>query len=235
MSTVNRVLHPNPDTSLDVYVARGGMAGFKEAQQLTQQEIIDKVSASGLRGRGGAGFHTGRKWIAVSGNAKATRRPASVIDNGAEGEPGTFKDRSIIRSSPFVLLEGALIAARAVGADLVVIALKDTFHTEVALVESALEELKAAGYGNDLEWLVFRGPDEYLYGEESALLETIDGRYPFPRIVPTFRSGVSKDGDFGTPPPRSSTTLRRSPTCRGYLHTVRIGTGESARRSLLAR
>ena len=158
MSTVNRVLHPNPDTSLDVYVARGGMAGFKEAQQLTQQEIIDKVLASGLRGRGGAGFPTGRKWITVSGNAKATRRPASVIVNGAEGEPGTFKDRSIIRSSPFVLLEGALIAARAVGADLFVIALKDTFNTEVALVESALEKLKAAGYGNDLEWLVFRGP-----------------------------------------------------------------------------
>ena len=201
MTAIRRVLHPNPDTSLDVYVARGGLGGLTEAQHRTADEIIDIVAASGLRGRGGAGFPTGRKWRTVAGNSMGRSRRASLIVNGAEGEPGTFKDRSIIRGSPFVVLEGAMIAARAVGADFVAIALKESFSTEVDLIEVALHELKEAGYGTDLEWLIFQGPDEYLYGEESALLETIDGRFPFPRNVPTFRSGVSKATDYGWPPP----------------------------------
>ncbi|MCA1691220.1 MAG: hypothetical protein LC733_03100 [Actinobacteria bacterium] len=116
--------------------------------------------------------------------------PSTVIVNAAEGEPGTFKDRTILRRNPYVVVEGALIAARAVGADLVVLASKRSFGGEVDRMREAIEEVENAGWADDIELMVFEGPDEYLYGEESALLETIDGRWPFPRVVPTFRRGL---------------------------------------------
>lgn len=197
----HRVLHTRPDHTLDEYLGRGGGIGYLAALKLTPAEIIDVVQKSGLRGRGGAGFPVGRKWRTVAGNALA-HGPATVIVNGAEGEPGTFKDRTIIRNSPFIVIEGALIAARAIGADLIVIALKEAFTEEVLRLRAAIEEIKEAGYATGVEWLIFEGPDEYLFGEESALLETIDGRFPFPRIVPTFRRGVEiSKADDGWPPP----------------------------------
>jgi len=116
--------------------------------------------------------------------------PTTVIVNAAEGEPGTLKDRSILRRNPYVVVEGALIAARAVGADLVIFAMKRSFGGEVDRVGAAIEEADVAGWSEGVEVLVFEGPDEYLYGEESALLDTIDGGWPFPRVVPTFRRGI---------------------------------------------
>ena len=118
--------------------------------------------------------------------------PSTVIVNAAEGEPGTFKDRTILRRNPYVVIEGALIAARAVGADLVVVATKQAFEGEIDRVREAIEDIEDAGWNEGVELVVFEGPDEYLYGEESALLETIDGRWPFPRIVPTFRRGLRR-------------------------------------------
>ena len=118
--------------------------------------------------------------------------PSTVVDNGAEGEPGTFKDRTILRTNPYQVVEGAIIAAKAVGADLVIFALKRSFEVECARVRAAIEEITAAGWSRGLQLEVFEGPDEYLYGEESALLETIQGGYPFPRVAPTFRRGVFK-------------------------------------------
>ncbi len=191
MSLVHRVLYPSPITSLDEYLARGGGMGIEAARAMTPSAIIERVLASGLRGRGGAGFPTGRKWETVAANHSPTQ-PSTVIVNAAEGEPGTFKDRTILRRNPYVVLEGALIAARAVGADLVVVAMKEAFEGEIDRVREAIEDVECAGWNDGVELVVFEGPDEYLYGEESALLETIDGRWPFPRIVPTFRRGLRR-------------------------------------------
>lgn len=189
MTLVHRVLHPKPILSLDEYLARAGGKGIETARQMTPEAVIERVLASGLRGRGGAGFPTGRKWQTVAQNHSAAA-PATVVVNGAEGEPGTFKDRTILRRNPFLVIEGALIAAGAVGADMVIFAMKRSFEGELARMRAAIEEAEAAGWSQDVELIVFEGPDEYLYGEESALLETIDGRWPFPRIVPTFRRGL---------------------------------------------
>jgi NADH-quinone oxidoreductase subunit F len=185
-----RVLHPTVISSLDEYRAAGGLAGLQAASERHSSEIIDIVLDSGLRGRGGAGFPTGRKWQTVAANALSTS-PSTVVVNGAEGEPGTFKDRSILRRNPYQVIEGAYVAARAVHADRVVIALKRSFAGEVARTRAALDEMRAAKVLPDtIPCSVFEGPDEYLYGEETALLETLDGRGPFPRVVPPFRVGL---------------------------------------------
>ena len=123
--------------------------------------------------------------------------PATVIVNGAEGEPGTFKDRSILRNNPYQVIEGAFIAARAVHADRVIIALKGSFTVEVERTRAALAEMRAANVlPAAIGCSIFEGPNEYLYGEESALLETIDGRGPFPRVVPPYRVGLLGDDPY---------------------------------------
>jgi NADH:ubiquinone oxidoreductase subunit F (NADH-binding) len=185
----HRVLHPEPIASLDEYFERGGGLGIEAARKVEPEALIAELEASGLRGRGGAGFPTGRKWRTVAEYRSRLVR-TSVVVNGAEGEPGTFKDRTILRNNPYHVIEGALIAARAVGADEVVIGLKRSFGREVTRVRGAIEEAVAAGWAEGVRVSVFEGPGEYLYGEETALLETIDGRYPFPRVAPPFRRGV---------------------------------------------
>jgi NADH-quinone oxidoreductase subunit F len=192
MTLVHRVLYPQAIVSLEDYVTRGGGKGIAQARQMSPAAIIEKVTASGLRGRGGAGFLTGRKWQTVAEN-RSPAQPSTVIVNAAEGEPGTFKDRTILRRNPFLTVEGALIAARAVGADLIVFATKRSFGGEVERLREAIEEAEDAGWCDEASLQVFEGPDEYLYGEESALLETIDGRWPFPRVVPTFRRGLKTE------------------------------------------
>jgi NADH:ubiquinone oxidoreductase subunit F (NADH-binding) len=191
VTIVHRVLHPSPITSLDEYVQTGGGRGVEAATGLKPQRIIALVRAAGLRGRGGAGYSTGRKWQTVARN-RSPVEPSTVVVNGAEGEPGTFKDRAILRSNPYQVIEGAIIAAKAVGADLIIIALKKSFEVECARVRAAIDEIAAAGWSRGLQLELFEGPDEYLYGEESALLETIQGGYPFPRVSATFRRGVFK-------------------------------------------
>jgi NADH:ubiquinone oxidoreductase subunit F (NADH-binding) len=201
MTLVHRVLFPEPITTLDEYLARGGGAGLSSALGRDPQAIISEVEASGLRGRGGAGFPTGRKWRTVC-DYHAPEMASTVVVNGAEGEPGTFKDRTILRVTPYAVIEGALIAARAVGADEIMFGLKRTFATEVARLRSALDEVQAAGWTEGLRVGVFEGSNEYLYGEETALLESIEGRYPLPRIAPPYRRGdrevVETDADLGT-------------------------------------
>jgi NADH-quinone oxidoreductase subunit F len=188
-----RVLRPTVVSSLGAYRSTGGLAGLEAARTMSPDAIIATVLDSGLRGRGGAGFPAGRKWQTVADNARGGL-PASVVVNGAEGEPGTFKDRSILRHNPYQVIEGAFIAARAVHADRVVIALKRSFATEVQRTRRALAEMRAANVlPASIRAAVFEGPDEYLYGEESALLETIDGRGPFPRVVPPYRVGLLGD------------------------------------------
>ena len=190
MALVHRVLYPQPIISLADFLKRRGGQGIEAAMGMEPAAIIEMITASGLRGRGGAGFPTGVKWTTVAGN-RSPDVPTTVIVNGAEGEPGTFKDRTILRRNPYVVVEGALVAARAVGADLVVFALKQSFAGEVDRLRAAIEEVEDAGWCPGVNLVVFEGPDEYLYGEESALLEAIDGRWPFPRITPTFRRGIT--------------------------------------------
>ena len=191
MRTARRVLWPKDIESLDEYVARRGGAGLETARTKSPAQLISELEASGLRGRGGAGFPTGRKWRTMVEN-RSSEEPTTVVVNGAEGEPGTFKDRSIIRRCPYHVIEGAIIAARAVGADHIVFGLKKSFQREVVRIRSAIEEMVAAGWADGITFEVFQGPDEYLYGEETALLEAIDGRFPFPRLAPPFRRGVER-------------------------------------------
>jgi NADH-quinone oxidoreductase subunit F len=190
MTTVHRVLYPEPVATLADYVATGGGRGLEAARSVEADVLIAEVEASGLRGRGGAGFPTGTKWRTVLEHASPAVA-TTVVVNAAEGEPGTFKDRTILRRCPFHVLEGALIAARAVGATQVVFGMKATFEREVARVRAAVEEARAAGWVDDgVEVSVFEGPSEYLYGEETALLEALAGRQPFPRIAPPYRRGA---------------------------------------------
>jgi NADH:ubiquinone oxidoreductase subunit F (NADH-binding) len=116
MTLVHRVLFPHPIESLDEYLAIGGGAGLEKALGMDPDSIIETVRQSGLRGRGGAAFPTGVKWRTVRNNLSPAVA-STVVVNGAEGEPGTFKDRTILRNDPYTVVEGALIAARAVGAN----------------------------------------------------------------------------------------------------------------------
>ena len=188
---VHRVLPIGQHRTLDDYVAAGGGAGRRAALDADAVELIDLVRNSGLRGRGGAGFPTGIKWSTVAGLASESL-PTTVVVNGAEGEPGTFKDRAILRANPYAVLEGAVIAARAVGAPTAVIALKSTFVREIERVQRAIAEMEAAGWVDRGVLSVFEGPREYLFGEETALLESVAGRPPFPRIAPPWRRGATE-------------------------------------------
>jgi NADH:ubiquinone oxidoreductase subunit F (NADH-binding) len=184
-----RVLDATPVADLDAYLALGGGKGLEAARRLGVAGVIDEVDASGLRGRGGAGFPTGRKWRTVA-SYETPDVPAIVAVNAAEGEPGSFKDRSIIRANPYRVIEGALIAAGAVAADRILIATKASFARERARLQTAVDEVVAAGWATGIEISVVAGPSEYLYGEETALLEVLDGRGPFPRIAPPWRRGI---------------------------------------------
>jgi NADH:ubiquinone oxidoreductase subunit F (NADH-binding) len=196
MNSVPRVLDPRPVESLEGYVRGGGGRGLDAAGRLGEAATLDEVEASGLRGRGGAGFPTGRKWRTVAENRSSTM-PTTVVVNGAEGEPGSFKDRAILRANPYRVLEGALIAARAVGADGLVVAVKRSFRAEVDRLLSAIDEIRAAGWSEGVDLVVVEGPAEYLYGEETALLEVVDGRAPFPRVAPPYRHGIDEVGPVG--------------------------------------
>jgi NADH:ubiquinone oxidoreductase subunit F (NADH-binding) len=193
MATITRVLDPEPVRSFEAYRDAGGGRGLEAARKLGPAATIEEVVASGLRGRGGAGFPTGRKWATVATNDPPRLRP-SVVVNASEGEPGSFKDRMLLRRNPYRIIEGAIIAAEAVDAERIVFALKASFRPELERLQTALAEVEHAGW-TDCDLIVCEGPSEYLYGEETALLEVIAGREPFPRIAPPFRHGVEDVGD----------------------------------------
>jgi len=192
MTIVHRVLNPKPVPTLVDYIERfAGGEGLRRARAQSPEAVIEVVSSAGLRGRGGAGFPTGRKWRTVRENLSEPMA-ATVVVNAAEGEPGTFKDRTILRCNPYQVIEGALIAAHVVDAATIIFALKRSFGVDVARVREAVAEVRAAGWADGVDLVLFEGPDEYLYGEETALLEALDGRPPFPRIAPPFRRGVTE-------------------------------------------
>ncbi len=183
------MLSGDPVDSLAAYRDRGGLDGYAAAQALGPAGVIDELAASGLRGRGGAGFPVGTKWRSVAaGGAGVGDR--FVVANGAEGEPGTFKDRAILRHNPYPLIEGLLIAAQALGAERVFVALKSSFEVEARRVAAAADEIADAGVADGVSIELVRGPDEYLFGEEKALLEVIEGEDPLPRLFPPYIYGL---------------------------------------------
>lgn len=189
-----RVLDADPVATLSDWLAHGGGRGLARAWEADADDVVAVLSESGLRGRGGAGFPTGVKWATVRADRSA-EIPATVVVNGAEGEPGSFKDRSILLANPYRVLEGALIAAAVVGSDQIVLALKTSAPDVVARVRAAIDEVREAGWLIETAIDVVVGPQHYLYGEETALLEVVNGREPFPRIAPPWRRGAEDLGD----------------------------------------
>src|ERR1051325_3156641 len=165
MATITRVLDPEPVPDLEAYRRAGGGRGLEAARKLGPPATIEEIQASGLRGRGGAGFPTGRKWATVVGNDPPRLRP-SVVVNASEGEPGSFKDRMLLRRNPYRIIEGALIAAEAIDAERIVFALKASCETEIDRLDRALQEVARAGW-TERPTLIVHGPAEYLYGEET--------------------------------------------------------------------
>ena len=185
-----RVLLPEdlkPVNSLAEYRARGGLKGLERAATMTPQAIIEEIKKAGLRGRGGAGFPTHLKWQTVFNDPLPSKY---VVCNFAEGEPGTFKDRYLVSKNPYLVFEGMLIASLAVGAQEVVIATKEKFTPHVTQIKMVLRELEDEGVVERGFVRIVLGPDEYLLGEEKALVEVIDGGPAMPRNFPPFMNGI---------------------------------------------
>jgi NADH-quinone oxidoreductase subunit F len=182
------LLPTEPIVSIEGYLALevGGL-GIRRARELGRTATVDLVARSGLRGRGGGGFPTGQKWAGVAGQTGGRRY---LVCNGAEGEPGTFKDRALLRANPYQLVEGVAIAAFAIGAAEAFICLKASFQREIDAVTRAVQEFQTAGLCDDCKVTIVAGPDEYLFGEEKAMLEVIEGNEPLPRWLPPYLHGL---------------------------------------------
>ncbi len=179
------------DTSLDSYVKDGGYKQLAKAIKMSPEEVQTEVKASGLRGRGGAGFPTGVKWGFIP---PKNTKPVYLICNADESEPGTFKDRYIIHQDPHQLLEGLIISAYAVGAHLAYIYIREEFPDGARILEEAIEEArkkkflgkKILGTDYHLEVYVHRGAGAYICGEETGLIESLEGKRAYPRIKPPY-------------------------------------------------
>jgi NADH-quinone oxidoreductase subunit F len=183
-------------TNIDVYESLGGYQGLRKAlSEYRPAEITDIVKKSGLRGRGGAGFPTGMKWGFVPKNSG---KPVYLVANGDESEPGTFKDRVIIEKDPHQLIEGTIISAYALQCRQAFIFLRGEFFYGARVIQKALAEAYEKGYlgknilgsGYDLEIILHRGAGAYICGEETALLESIEGKRGHPRLKPPFPAVV---------------------------------------------
>lgn len=182
------LLGPSPVETVDGYLSSDiGGRGLATAHEIGRSATIDRVRASGLRGRGGGGFLTGAKWAGIAGQESSRRY---VVCNGAEGEPGTFKDRALIRSNPYQVIEGLFIAAFAVDAVDVYVCVKASYTVELERLTRAVEELQRQGLGTDLTVNIVAGPDDYLFGEEKAMLEVIEGKPAMPRAFPPYEQGL---------------------------------------------
>jgi NADH-quinone oxidoreductase subunit F len=224
-----------PVTDVTDYLAEGGGQGYRRATELGPGGTIQEVILSGLRGRGGGGFSTGRKWLSVREAARSggDANRTFVVANGAEGEPATFKDRAVMRANPFAVVEGVAIAAFAVGAERAFIGVKERFEVETERLAQAIEELAAAGAIGDVPIQVVLGPDHYLYGEETGLLQVVEGEAPLPRNLPPYIHGlfasVPTEG-WSAPPAGVVTELSASnPTVVNNVETLATVTQVLAR------
>jgi NADH-quinone oxidoreductase subunit F len=173
-------------TRLDEYRAIGGYTPLERARGMTPQEVIDVINEAELRGRGGAGFPMGRKLSLVPPAEKRNGGPAYVVANADESEPGAFKDREIMRLVPHRFIEGCLIAAHAIQSKNVFIYIRGEYLAEYLVLEAAVEEARLAEILGDVDVLVHRGAGAYICGEESAMLESLEGDRGQPRPRPPF-------------------------------------------------
>ena len=186
---------------LDTYVERGGYKALEKALGMGADDVVNIVKDSGLRGRGGAGFPTGLKWSFMP---KDLSRPHYLLCNADESEPGTFKDRELIRWDPHQLIEGCLIGAHAIRAQHVYIYCRGEFFETTQVLARALEDAYAKGYagenilgtGHTIDVTVHAGAGAYICGEETGLMNSLEGKRGEPRVKPPFPAAV---GAFGMP------------------------------------
>jgi NADH-quinone oxidoreductase subunit F len=185
----------NWTTDIDCYLRNGGYEQLKAAIKMSRAEIVNEVKTSGLRGRGGAGFPCGVKWSFIKPDEK---KPVYLICNADESEPGTFKDRSIIHGDPHQLLEGILISCFALNAKTAYIYIRGEFPEGALILERAIEEAREnnflgrdmLGTGFDVEIFIHRGAGAYICGEETGLIESLEGKRAYPRIKPPYFPAV---------------------------------------------
>jgi NADH-quinone oxidoreductase subunit F len=206
--------------TLDGWKKRGGYKALEKALSMAPGDIVNVVKDSGLRGRGGAGFPTGVKWSFMKpGDGK----PHYLLCNADESEPGTFKDREIMRWTPHALVEGCAIGAYAIGAETCFIYIRGEFTEPILRVEQALKDAYAAGIlgknamgtGKTVNVYVHRGAGAYICGEETALMNSLEGRRGNPRIKPPFPAVA---GVFGQP-----TTINNVETLAAVPHILMNG------------
>jgi NADH-quinone oxidoreductase subunit F len=202
------------------WVRHGGYQALRKAIGMTREAIVEEVKASGLRGRGGAGFPTGLKWSFMP---KEAVKPHYLVCNADESEPGTFKDREIMRWTPHALIEGCAIAAYAIGAERCYIYIRGEFTEPWTVISAAVEEALANGAlgddvfgsGKRIEMVLHRGAGAYICGEETAMMNSIEGKRGNPRIKPPFPAVA---GLFGMP-----TTINNVETLAAVPHIMNRG------------
>ena len=189
---------------IDVYVSNGGYNAAKKAFTQTSDDIIDQVKKSGLRGRGGAAFLTGLKWSFMP---KTTDKPKYLCVNGDESEPGSFKDRQIFEFNPHQMIEGTIITCYAIGAKTAYVYIRGEYHKWIKLLQKAIDDAYERGYlgekmketfGTDFTCNVYihKGAGAYICGEESSLMNSIEGKRGYPRVKPPF---PAQNGLWGCP------------------------------------
>ncbi|MAT59075.1 MAG: NADH-quinone oxidoreductase subunit F [Ignavibacteriae bacterium] len=205
MEEIRIVLPKIPDYhKIEVYENNGGYQSAKKAFNISTDEVIDIVKKSGLRGRGGAAFSTGLKWSFMP---KTTDKPKYLAVNGDESEPGSFKDRQVFEDNPHQLIEGILISCYAIGAKTAYIYIRGEYHKWIKLMQKALDDAYEAGYvgekmkekfGTDFycDIYIHKGAGAYICGEESALMNSLEGYRGYPRIKPPF---PAQRGLWGNP------------------------------------
>jgi NADH-quinone oxidoreductase subunit F len=198
--------------TLKGWTKRGGYEALKQALAMDPAAVTELVKDSGLRGRGGAGFPTGLKWSFMP---KEKTKPHYLCVNADESEPGTFKDREIMRWTPHALLEGAAIAAHAIRAEVAYIYIRGEFTEPWQVMGQALAEASAAGVFGDIAIHLHRGAGAYICGEETAMMNSIEGKRGNPRIKPPFPAAA---GLFGMP-----TTINNVETLAAVPHIVKHG------------
>jgi NADH-quinone oxidoreductase subunit F len=218
---------PGWTTDIDCYLRDGGYEQLKQAMTLSRADIVNKVKNSGLRGRGGAGFSCGLKWSFIKADEK---RPVYLICNADESEPGTFKDRYIIHYDPHQLLEGMLISCYALNVHTAYIYIRGEFPEGAKILHHAIEEARQhnflgkdiLGSGFDVEFYIHRGAGAYICGEETGLIESLEGKRGYPRIKPPYFPAVL--GLYMNP-----TIVNNVETLCDIKHIVAMGGAEYAR------
>ncbi|KAF0152592.1 MAG: NADH dehydrogenase subunit F [Ignavibacteria bacterium] len=203
---IERIVLPQIENynTINVYLANGGFDSAKKALAKTPDEIIDEVKKSGLRGRGGAAFSCGLKWSFMP---KTTTKPKYLCINGDESEPGSFKDRQIFEDNPFQLIEGTIIACYAIGAKVAYLYIRGEYHKWIKMMQAAVDTAYEKGllgekmkstFGSEFscDLFIHKGAGAYICGEESSLMNSIEGKRGYPRVKPPF---PAQNGLWGNP------------------------------------